>query len=138
MKSNNLKLSWVASVASALLLVGCGGGGDDAAGSPNSLSVTPPEVGFSFGGTTCTPSATFPGVTTVLINGGAGDYVVTSTTDDIEIGPVTRVNGVSQFTFRKKVGDGTCTTDQGMIIQVSDVRHNIATVKVVYSLASGS
>jgi len=130
-------------IVSCLLVCGmtaCGGGGSDASGAPGSLSVTPAEVGFGFGGsaTDCSPfvdttGANFPGVTTVLINGGAGSYIVTSTTPDLVVGPVTRVNGVSQFTFTKVTS--TCSTT-GMIIQVEDVRKNLATVKVTAKTAS--
>jgi hypothetical protein len=116
-------------------LTACGGGGDDASGAPGDLSLTPSEIAFTFGGTDCTPDATFPGVTTVLINGGAGSYSVASTTDDLIVGPVRRVNGVYQFTFTK-ANTSTCYPDSGMTLQVTDIRKNKATVKVVAKPAS--
>src|SRR5687767_470832 len=129
MKTNALKFAAFAAVF-VVSLTACGGGGDDASGAPGELSLTPTEVGFGFGGTAtdCSPfvdstGADFPGVTTVLINGGAGSYIVTSTTPDLVVGPVRRVNGVYQFTFTKV--SGTCS-ETGMIIQVQDVRKNLA------------
>lgn len=126
-------------------LAACGGGGDDASGAPTELSVTPGEVAFTYGDEpTCAPipagtypgqTTDFPGLTTVLINGGAGSYTVTSTRPgEIVIGPVRRVNGVYQFTF-ELIGS-TCYSGEGMVIQVNDIRKNTAVVKVTSSASS--
>jgi hypothetical protein len=134
-----MKAAALKSAATVLTLVcgltACGGGGDDASGAPGDLSLTPAEVTFTFDGADCTPDATFPGVTTVLINGGAGNYSVASTTDDLIVSPVRRVNGVYQFTFTKSAA-ATCYPDSGAILQVTDVRKNKATLKVVAKTAS--
>lgn len=124
----------------AALIGGCGGGGDDAAGAPTELSVVPSEMAFTFGAgaTSCAPinvgtPTEFPGWTTVIINGGAGDFRVTSTRPtEIEISPVIRVNGVYQFSFRL-VG-ATCYPGEGTTIQVTDVRRNFAHVKVTATI----
>ncbi|MGY4830744.1 hypothetical protein ACVNIS_19385 [Sphaerotilaceae bacterium SBD11-9] len=130
MKTKALKSS-LPLVAFVACLSACGGGDDDASGAPGELSLTPTAMGFQFGGTTCTPTATFPGRTVVLINGGAGSYsVATTAPDSIVIGPVEKVNGVYQFSFTMAAGVGTCFPNPGVTIQVTDVRKNFATVKL--------
>jgi hypothetical protein len=144
MKMKSFKFSVTLAVFIASLAA-CGGGGSDASGAPNDLSVTPAEIAFSYGGeATCAPipagtypgqTTDFPGLTTVLINGGAGSYTITSTRpDEIVLGPVRRVSGVYQFTFQL-IGS-TCYSGEGAVIQVTDVRKNTAVVKVTSSASS--
>jgi len=129
-----------ASIALSVFIYGlsaCGGGGDDASGAPSDLSLTPASLAFGFGGTTCTPSATFPGTVNVLINGGAGNYsVATTAPTSIILGPVVRINGVYQFSFTMAQGVGTCFPDPGATIQVTDVRRNFAVMKVTSSASA--
>lgn len=143
MNANSSK-PWILATAFLISLTACGGGGKDAGGSPVAFSLTPTSVSWTFvtgGGTTCqgdpvgTPGG-FPGVATVLINGGAGNYQVATTTSDLVItSQPTRVNGVYQFQFTKDSSSTTCFPD-GVILQVTDEKHNIATVNVVAKAAS--
>ena len=69
-------------IAVVSLLAGCGGGGDDEAGSPTTFSVVPTTV--SFKAPVGTPVGVCPGggAQTVFIYGGAAPYKIDNTSPD--------------------------------------------------------
>jgi hypothetical protein len=109
-------VNWIGmALVAAGSLVACGGGGDDAGGAPLAplLRVDPDTIAFQFSGTNCLPTVNasgipFPNVTKVLINGGAGDYKVTSTSSELVVSePFADHNGQWQFTVNKQAGSTT-------------------------------
>jgi hypothetical protein len=123
MKTNAMRSSLIVSLF-AVVVAGCGGGGDDAAGGPVEFSLNPSEITFTFPGPGCGP-VTQP--TTVLINGGAGNFVVNATNPSLVFTPVVRINGVYQFTFT--VGPNNCIENAS--IQVNDLTGDTATIEVI-------
>jgi len=115
----NMKASAIKGLTTAALvlggLAGCGGGGDDEAGSPVSLSVQPNTITFTSPTGTPAGVCTAGGSTTVFIYGGAAPYHLDNTSPDIVALDVTQVGDRGGHFTLTIVGAG-CLTNGEVVV----------------------